>query len=91
MPGAADQVVYWLSINPGGKDGPRSGSYSRQFSGLLVIGTVDIIGVLSNPVPIYMYTVVQRWLLATDRDCIAIGLSLSLHPCIELNTDHPKI
>ena len=32
-------------------------------------------GALSNPVLIN--TVVQRWRLATDRDCIAIGLSFA--------------
>ena len=28
-----------------------------------------------------MYAVVQHWLLATDHDHIAVGLSWSLHPC----------
>ena len=39
-----------------------------------------IIGVLSDPVLIY--AVVQHWLLATNRDRIAVGLSLSVHPCL---------
>ena len=46
------------------------------FSGLIVIGTINITGALSDLVP--SYTVVQHWLLATDHDCIAVGLSLSL-------------
>ena len=29
-------------------------------------------------------TVVQHWLLAIDRDCIAFSLSLSLHPCSKI-------
>ena len=59
-----------------------SGSHSRLFSGMIVIGTVNIIGILSDPVPIF--TGVQHWLLATNRDRIAVGLSLSLYPCIKL-------
>ena len=42
------------------------------FSGLIVVGTVTS-GALRDPVP--FATVVQRWLLATDRDRIAVGLS----------------
>ena len=50
----------------------------QPFSGLIVIGTVNIIGVLSDPVSIY--TVVQHWRLATDCDRIAVGLPLvSIH------------
>ena len=44
------------------------------FSGLIV--TVSVLltsGALSDPVLIH--TVVQHWLLAIDRDCIAVGLS----------------
>ena len=52
---------------------------TEKFWGLIVISAVNIIGVLSDPVPIY--TVVQHWILAIDCDCIAIGFSLSLHPC----------
>ena len=49
---------------PDGEDGPRSGSHSRLFSGLIVIGNVNIVGALSDPVLIY--PVDQLWLLATD-------------------------
>ena len=47
--------------------------------GVTVIVAVDIIGILSNPVPIYMYTVVQQCILDTDYDCIVVGLLLKLH------------
>ena len=60
-----------------------SGSHSRLFSGLTVIGAVNIIGALSNPFPIY--TVVQHWLLATNCDCNAIGLLLSRHSCTKID------
>ena len=39
----------WLAE---GEDEPRSGSHSRLFSELIVIGAVNIIGVLTNP---YLY------------------------------------
>ena len=51
--------------------------------GLIVIDTVNIIGALSDLVPIY--AVVQHYLLTTGCDCIAVGLSLSLHPCSTLD------
>ena len=50
---------------------------------MIVIGAANIIAVLSDTVP--SYTVVQHWLLATDHDHIAVGLSLSLHPCSKIN------
>ena len=43
-----------------------------------VLTSFKHVGVTSDLVP--FYTVVQHWLLAIDRDCIAVGLSLSLHP-----------
>ena len=55
------------------------------FSGLIVIGTVNITGVLNDPIP--FYTAVQHWLMATGLDHTVVGLLLSLHPCnkIKLN------
>ena len=44
----AVQYTTWLA-----EDGPRSGSHSRLFSGLLVIGTVNTVGALNDPVSIY--------------------------------------
>ena len=35
------------------EDGPGSGSHSRLYSGLIVIGTVIVIGALNDFVPIY--------------------------------------
>ena len=58
-----------------GENGLVLESHSRLFSGLVVIGAVNIIGILNDPVPIQVF-------LATDCDCIAVGLLLSLHPCI---------
>ena len=43
---------------------PGQDPTAGHFSGLIVVGTVNI-----------WCTVVQRWLLATNRDCIAVGLS----------------
>ena len=51
---AANQVVYWLAYILEGEDGPRSRFPSRLFSGLVVIDAVNIIGILSDPVPIYL-------------------------------------
>ena len=71
-------------LNMPSEDGPGLGSHSRLFSGLIVIGTVLLAsGVLSDPV--LFDTVVQHWLLATNHDCIAVGLSLSLHPCSKID------
>ena len=42
------------------------------FSGLIVIGAVNI---MRNKQSGPLYTVVQLWLLAIDRDRIAVGLS----------------
>ena len=52
----------------------------------LSVSVVNIIGVLSDPVPIY--TAVQHWLLATNHDRIATGLSLSLHPCSKTDYEY---
>ena len=80
---AANQVAYWLSVSPGRWGWIWVGIPQQAFfSGLTVIGAVNIIGAINDLVPIY--TVVQHWLLATNRDCIAVGLSLSLHPCSEI-------
>ena len=38
-------------------------------------------GALSDPV--LFNTVVQHWLLAIDRDRIAVGCHLSLHPFVQ--------
>ena len=53
-------------------------------SGLIVIGTVNMwctkaVGYLS------IYIVVQHWLLATDYDCVAVGLLLTVHLCSKIN------
>ena len=63
---------------------PQQAFFSSLFSGLIVISTVNIIGIVSDLVPIY--TVVEHWLLANDHDCIAVGFSLSLHPCGKFRT-----
>ena len=62
------------------------GITQQAFLGLIVIGTVNIIGALSNLVPFYI--VVQHWLLATDCNCIAVGLSLGLHPFSKIGNSH---
>ena len=37
--------------------------------------------------PLYgIYAVVQHWLLAVDRDCLAFALLLSLCPCIKFTS-----
>ena len=41
------------------------------FSELIVISAVNIISVLSDPVP--FYTVVQHWHLSINRDHVAVG------------------
>ena len=55
-------------------------------SGFIVIDAVNILGIIGDPVPIYQYTVVQHWLLTTDYNHIAVGSSLSLHPCSKIGT-----
>ena len=60
-----------------------TGYWLLFFSGLIVTSAVNIIRIPSNLVPIY--TVVQRWLLATDHNRIGAGLSLSLHPCSKID------
>ena len=69
---------------PGGEDGPGSGSHSRFFSGLIVIGILLTSGALSDQVLIY--TVVELRLLATNYNCIAAGLSLSLNLCFKIDS-----
>ena len=49
---------------------------------ILIIDAVNIIGILSDPFPIY--SVSQHWLLATDSDRV-VGLLLSLHPCSNID------
>ena len=51
-----------------------------------VISTVDIWCTISDPVLIY--NVVEDWLLATDCDCIAVGLSLRVHLCYKIWLSH---
>ena len=49
---------------------------------IIVIGAVNIIGIISDLVP--NYTVVQHWVLSTDRDLIAVGMLLSFDSCSEI-------
>ena len=55
-------------------DSDLVGISQQAFSGLIIISDVDIIGILSGSVHTCMYTVVQHYLLATECDCIAVGL-----------------
>ena len=50
---------------------------------ILIIGAVNIVGILSDLFPIY--SVVQHWLLARDCDRVAFGLLLSLHRCSKID------
>ena len=78
----SEKSLLW-DLDPGSPSTSTFGTPQQAFSGLIVIGTDNIIGAQSNLAPIY--PVVQHWLLATDSDHIAIGLSLSLHPCSKID------
>ena len=69
----ANQVVYCLSISPGRWGWTRVGFPQQAFFEGWLLPAQSKSGVLCNPVP--FDTVVQRWLLATDSDCIAVGFS----------------
>ena len=63
-----------------GDDGPGWGSHSRLFQGSL-LPILLTSGALGDPV--LFDTVVQHWLLAVDRDRIAVGLLYESPPvCI---------
>ena len=75
----ANQVVYWLSGGPGRWGWTRVRIPQHAFLQGWVLWVL-----LTSVAPsdmLFAYTVVEHWILATECECIAFGLSWSLNPC----------